>query len=451
MSDLMKIIIGLGITGLSCARYFTRKQTPFQVVDTRPTPPLLAEFKQSFSSIPLHLGGLHENLLAQADEIIISPGISPTLPALQRLRAQGVSIIGDVELFAREATAPIIAITGSNAKGTVTTLVGNMIKAAGHTALVGGNIGTPCLDLLLAPTPDVYVLELSSFQLETTFSLHTQAATILNISPDHLDRHGTLENYIAAKQRIYTQCQYAIYNGDEVATHPITPCPHPLTFGLSSDRFSYHLMQKERDIFLAHKQTALMPVRDLKIRGKHNWANALAALALGSTLDLPVEAMCTALKTFCGLPHRCQWIGEINHVPWFDDSKGTNVGATLAAIEGLGPTLSGKIVLIAGGIGKGADFRILQTAVAQFVKTIILFGQDAPLLAQALQDHAPLIQVNTLMAAATAAKQQACTGDAVLLSPACASLDMFKDYNDRGEQFVTCFQALSTPDLPSLT
>ncbi|MBI5447870.1 MAG: UDP-N-acetylmuramoyl-L-alanine--D-glutamate ligase [Gammaproteobacteria bacterium] len=440
----MKIILGLGVTGFSCAKYFAREGIAFEIVDTRPHPPLLSEFSAQFPTVPVHLGGLYETVLKQADEIILSPGISPHLPELVALKNQGLSIIGDVELFARVARAPIIVITGSNAKGTVTTLVSEMIKQAGQAVLVGGNIGTPCLDLLSAPVPKVYVLELSSFQLESTHSLHPYAATILNISADHLDRHGNMANYIAAKQGIYSHCQYAVYNSDDKATYPtcLTDSFKHITFGLMSPHADFHLLTENDQTYLAHHQQKLLSTRDLKILGTHNWANALAALALGSTLSLPLDAMRAALLSFSGLPHRCQWIGEWDHIPWYDDSKGTNVGASLAAIQGLGPTLSGKIVLIAGGMGKGADFTLMQEALSNYVKTAILFGQDAPLLAQAFKTHTDIIRVTSLAEAVLAAKNSATQGDIVLLSPACASLDMFKDYHHRGEMFVATFNEL---------
>lgn len=438
----MKVIVGLGISGLSCARYFERNQIPFQVIDTRDNPPLLAEFHTAFPNTPLFLGSMHEAILRAADEIIISPGMSPHTPLFQDLKAAGINLIGDIELFARQAKAKVIGITGSNAKGTVTTLVGEMIKEANMNVLVGGNIGIPILDLLVEPVPDVYVLELSSFQLETTYSLKLHAATILNISPDHLDRHENMENYTAAKQRIYEQCEYAIYNADDQATYPQYATPNSISFGLNDDA-AFSIVSEANQTYFAQNKKTLLPTTALKIYGKHNWLNALAALALGSTLNLPLKAMLSALTKFPGLPHRCQWIGELHGIAWYDDSKGTNVGATQAALEGLGPTLKGKIVLIAGGLGKGADFHVLRDAVSRYVKTIILLGQDAPLLADALKGCCDLLHVKTLPEAVNTAEKIATGKDVVLLSPACASLDMFKDYHHRGEVFVESFRALT--------
>lgn len=436
---MLYVILGLGVTGLSTAHYLHKKNLPFFVIDTRENPTNLPEFRTHFPKIEVLLGGLHLERLLSATHLILSPGLSPELPELLQARKQGIAILSDVELFAKEVSRPVIAITGSNAKGSVTTLVADMINASGKKALAGGNIGVGCLDLLKLPLPDVYVLELSSFQLETTYSLRAWAATILNISPDHLDRHGNMGNYIAAKQRIYQGAQNAIYNHDDQATVPLIKTPHTLSFGFEGD---FHLLDENGKTFLAHHQKKIIATSELKIFGKHNHLNALAAMALASTLNLPTDAIISALQGFTGLRHRCQWIGEYQGATWFDDSKGTNVGATQAALEGLGSTLDGKIVLIAGGLGKGADFSVLRPQVTQFVKTIILFGQDAPLLEDALGDIVCCHRVNNLQEAVNLAPTLSQSNDAVLLSPACASLDMFKDYHDRGEQFITFFKEL---------
>ncbi|EKD74566.1 MAG: hypothetical protein ACD_44C00400G0008 [uncultured bacterium] len=435
------IILGLGNTGLSCARFFSREKIPFQIIDTRENPPSLSQFKLEFPDTPCFLGNFYESILEKASEIILSPGLALPDSVLKKIQEKKINIIGDIELFVRQAKAPIIAITGSNAKGTVTTLVGNMLSAANRKGLVGGNIGVPALDLLTNPPPEFYVLELSSFQLETTQSLKAHAATVLNISPDHLDRHLTLENYISSKQRIYKNCKTAIYNGDDMATIPHYSVSKKITFGASSE-FDFHLLSEKNEIYLAEHHEKLLPVIELKISGKHNWLNALAALALASTMDLPRQAKLTALQTFSGLPHRCQWLGNLNGVHWYDDSKGTNIGSTLAAIQGLGTTTSGKIILIAGGVGKGADFELLKEPVLSHVKTLLLLGQDAPLIADALKGCCEIIHVRDLEEASRVAFKISKSGDIVLLSPACASLDMFKDYHHRGEVFARCFRAL---------
>ena len=429
--------MGLDKTGLSCARYLSHLNKPFVVMDTRKDPPELTEFKQAFPHCEVQLGELNKELLCKADELIVSPGISLQEPAIVQAMKQGVCAIGDIELFARAAKAPIVGITGTNAKGTVTTLVGEMICAAGYKVLVGGNIGIPALELLNQPLPDFYVLELSSFQLERTYSLNTLAATILNLSPDHLDRHGTMQDYAAAKHRVYKNCKTLVYNRDDAWTFP----PHvasqkQISFGLdNSQTDQFGLMTIDRKTYLAFAHQPLLAVDELLIKGRHNWVNALSALALGYAINLPMAAMLAALKEFKGLPHRGEWVKEKAGVDWYNDSKGTNVGATIAAIEGLGGAIKGKIILIAGGLGKGQDFSLLRESVTHYVKQVLLIGKDAPLLAQVLQDIVEIHHATTLQNAVIAAKEIAQAGDAVLLSPACASMDMFKNFEERGDIF----------------
>jgi len=436
-----RLIIGLGETGLSCARYFSRLKLPFILLDTRLTPPYLATCQQDFPDVPLYLGPLDPRLLQQATELIVSPGINLSEPAIgDAIASAGVLPMSDIELFIGKVQAPIIAITGTNAKGTVTTLVGDMIRAAGRTAEVGGNIGITVLDLLNIPPPDFYVLEISSFQLETTYSLKAKIATILNISPDHFDRHKTLENYTQTKQRIYHQCDIAVWNRSDPATRPSGYPPKKiLSFGLekvNAHSPEFGLQRLNNLIYLTKGAQCLVPVNRLHIKGQHNWANALAALTIGHAINLPLAAMLKALCQFKGLPHRCQWIKEEKGIAWYNDSKATNIGATLAALNGLGPAISGKIILIAGGLGKGADFNLLSTSVARYVKTALLIGQDAPLLKKALENYTVTQVASDLPQAIALAQQAAVSGDAVLLSPACASMDMFKNYEERGDIFV---------------
>lgn len=434
------LILGLGKTGLSCARFLTRQKQAFAIIDNRACPPMLEEFKKEFPNINISLGSFADPLIEQAETLIASPGLALSEPAIVKAKQRGAKIIGDIELFAQHVKAPVIGITGTNAKGTVTTLVGNMIKQAGLNVLVGGNIGTPALDLLQEPTPDYYVLEISSFQLETTYSLKTRAATILNLTADHLDRHGTMENYQKAKQEIYRHCHTAIFNRDNDWTKPLLATSQQISFGLDEP--------KENQFGLRNKHLALgnqhlIAVDELKIRGTHNWANALAALALGHSISLPMNTMLLALKEFKGLHHRCEWVTESNGVTWYNDSKGTNVGATLAALEGLGPTIPGKIILLAGGLSKGADFHPLKSAINQFTRAVILFGKDAPLISAAIKDAAPIHFTKTFDAAIKLAKDTAQSGDVVLLSPACASFDMFRDYEERGEIFAACVKEIT--------
>jgi UDP-N-acetylmuramoylalanine--D-glutamate ligase len=438
-----RLIIGLGETGLSCARYFNRQQLPFSLIDSRLNPPNLSAFKREFPNIPIHLGSFSPFLFQQTKELIVSPGVDLSEPVIAEAIAKAQLLpLGDIELFARHARAAIIAITGTNAKGTVTTLVGDMIHSSQRTAAVGGNIGKAALDLLTSTTPDFYVLEISSFQLETTYSLKAKVATVLNISPDHLDRHKTLENYTQSKQRIYYGCETALWNRDDPNTLPLLKSFKPkkiLSFGLDKakpDTDDFGLQRTNGRIYLTKGKKILIPADRLYIKGRHNWANALAALTIGHAIQLPLTSMLEALCQFKGLPHRCQWIKEEQGISWYNDSKATNIGATLAALHGLGPSVTGKIILIAGGLGKGADFTLLSNSVASYVKTAILIGQDALLLKKSLE-NSTLVELATDLAQAVArARQAAMPGDAILLSPACASMDMFKNYEERGNTFV---------------
>jgi UDP-N-acetylmuramoylalanine--D-glutamate ligase len=331
----LHVIVGLGITGLSCARYLTRHHIPFAVMDTRSNPPGLAELKQTFPDVSISLGGWDEALLDTAGKLIISPGLSLKEPAIVRQIKRGIPVIGDIELFAKEASSPIISITGTNAKSTVTTLVGEMAKASGLNAGIGGNLGLPALDLITIPQPQLYVLELSSFQLETTYLLKSKVATILNVMPDHMDRYDDIQAYRAAKQRIYLNCESAVCNRDDAMTDCDIKNKYYFTLQ-TPGKNEFGLLKKNKDVYLAHEDQLLMPVRELPILGRHYQANALAALALGYTAGLSMDSMIDTLHVFKGLPHRCQLIREHQGVRWYNDSKGTNVGATLAAIEGLG-------------------------------------------------------------------------------------------------------------------
>lgn len=429
----MHYVLGLGHSGLSVIAHCKRMGWPVKVSDSRDHPPQLAELQRLWPEMVLE--PWQGESFCQADTLVLSPGLSPTDPILHQARAAGVAIIGDIECFVQAAQAPIVAITGTNAKGTVTTLIGDMIQAAGLRVLVGGNIGTPALDLLLEPTPDYYVLELSSFQLETTFSLRAQAAVILNLSEDHLDRHGDMATYLAAKSRIYQGAKYCIANRDQPA---IWPARVDASFGSDNPPAALGLSDEQGVCYLSYGEQRLLNADLMRIKGRHNALNALAAMALAYGLQLPQAAMLAALQRFAGLPHRCQWVGEYAGVAWYDDSKGTNVGATLAAMQGLG--VSRNIILLAGGQAKGQDFQPLCATVQRTCRQVIVFGQDASLLQRVLRDCAPLLVCHTLAEAVAQARTLAQPGDIVLLSPACASLDQFKDYTDRGRQFVELVQ-----------
>jgi UDP-N-acetylmuramoylalanine--D-glutamate ligase len=429
------VILGLGKTGISYVRYLAAQAKSFVVMDTRQDPPGLAALRQEFPEVEFHLGNFDENILAMADEILVSPGISLQEPAIQKQILAGKAVIGDIELFARTAKAPIVAITGSNGKSTVTTLLGEMVKQAGLKVQVAGNIGLPVLDVLSQPTPDWYVLELSSFQLETTVSLQTIAATILNITEDHMDRYASFADYKAAKQRIYHNCHCMIYNRQDEHTKP-QMAANSISFGVDEPvAQQYGLLTEQKQTWLARGKEKLLTTKALKIMGKHNWANTLAALALGEAMKLPLPAMLTTLQHFPGLAHRCEWVGEKHGVKWYNDSKATNVGAAIAAIEGLGQIIAGKLIVLAGGVGKAADFLPLKEPLAHYASAVVLFGIDAPAIAKIIPSNLVHANVKDMGEAVAAAEQLAKPGDAVLLAPACASFDMFNNYEHRGEVF----------------
>lgn len=442
-SDQQKVVIGLGKTGYSVLAFFAERNIDVVVMDTREEPPFAQQVRDNYPNVKMILGGLNQGVLCGASQIILSPGLALSTPEIKAAVDQGVPVVGDVQVFADHVKAPVIAITGSNAKSTVTTLVGEMAKQAGLNTAIGGNLGTPALDLINDDV-QLYVMELSSFQLETTPALKANVATVLNVSPDHLDRYDN--NYLAyhqAKHKIFLGCERVVVNKDDALSAPMIKDKTPSTsFTLSKPSLNeFGIVEKEGGRYLAKFDQPLLACRELKIKGSHNQSNALAALALGEAVNLPMASMLETLKTFPGLEHRCMWVGENDGVDFFNDSKGTNVGAAEAAILGLGPDLSGQIILMAGGDGKGADFEFLQSSVKQFVKTLVLYGRDKLKLADALSGCAEVILADDFTQAFNLAKQNACRGDAVLLSPACASFDMFNSFEHRGETFVELVNA----------
>lgn len=438
---LDNLVVGLGETGLSVARHLSEKGEAFAVVDSRTDPPGLARLEQECTPLEIHLGAFDRGLFHRARRLIVSPGVTVTSPAILEARASGTEVIGDVELFARSARAPVIAITGSNGKSTVTTLVGEMARHAGQKVVVGGNLGTPALDLLREPDTDCYVLELSSFQLETTSSLSPRVAVVLNISPDHLDRYESLESYAQAKARVYQLAERRVVNYDDPMATSLAGGHPDAGFSLQAPRapWDYGLQSMEGIQWLMQGEHPLLPVHALRMAGRHNLANALAALALGQVAGFPLSSMLDTLRAFPGLPHRCQWIGSYQNVDWYNDSKGTNVGATLAAIEGL----DGSVVLIAGGQSKGQDFAPMRRALKGRVQGVVLIGIDAPQLSEALSGVAPIAHASDMHAAVHAAARFAKPGDRVLLSPACSSLDMYPNYASRGDDFMRAFMELT--------
>ena len=443
-SDHFRIVVGLGKSGMSLVRFLARQGVSFAVADTRENPPELATLRRDYPQVEVRCGELDVEFLCRADELYVSPGLALATPALQAAAARGVKLSGDIDLFARNAKAPIVAISGSNAKSTVTTLVGEMAVAAGKRVAVGGNLGMPALDLL-SDDVELYVMELSSFQLETTHQLGAEVATVLNVSEDHMDRYSGLPAYHLAKHRIFRGARQVVVNRQDALTRPLMSDGLPCwTFGLGAPDFkAFGLREENGEKYLAFEFQNLMPVRELKVRGAHNQANALAALALGHAVGLPFDAMLSSLRTFTGLEHRCQWVRELDGVSYYNDSKATNVGAALAAIDGLGMEMDGKLVLIAGGDGKGADFSGLRDSVTRYCRAVVLIGRDADLIADALGDAVPQVRTASLDEAIAQCRALAQPGDAVLLSPACASFDMFKNYEERGQLFARAVGALA--------
>ncbi|AOY88751.1 UDP-N-acetylmuramoyl-L-alanine--D-glutamate ligase [Marinobacter salinus] len=442
VSDRRTLVVGLGKTGLSCVRYLSGQGREFAVADSREAPPGLDQLQANWPDVPVYLGEFDADLFATFNELVVSPGISTADPAIVRAAQGGTLIRGDIDLFAEAADAPVIAITGSNGKTTVTTLVGEMAKAAGRKVEVGGNIGTPALDLLGCGA-DLYVLELSSFQLETTHELNALAATVLNVSDDHMDRYPSKMAYFQAKQRIFRGCQNAIVNLDDALSTPMArDTLRFICFGfhrVNPETFSTR--EDDAGTWITYGFDNLLLTSELKLMGHHNISNVMAALALGSAADLPMEAMLEVARNFPGLPHRCEFVRRIGDVDYINDSKGTNVGATVAAIDSLVPE-HGKLVLIAGGDGKGADFTPLEAPVMLNCRAMVLIGRDAEQVAEVAGTNVKVQFAGTMAEAVSTAASLAQPGDRVLLSPACASFDMFRDYGDRGDQFRRLVEAL---------
>ena len=433
------LVLGLGETGLSALRWLRAQGASLSVADTREAAPGLGLVKKEMPEVQVHLGAFNAETLKQAELIVSSPGIALSEPALQASIHAGVQVVGDVELFAqyRDENAKVIAITGANGKTTVTTLVGEMCKAAGLKTIVAGNIGLPVLDALAMETPNVYVLELSSFQLETTSSLVVDAAAMLNLTEDHMDRYADLPNYAAAKARIFYNAKHQVLNRDDAWSMVMArPKLSVSTFGLSEDESGFGVSAEG---WALEGERKLFNVADLHIKGAHNAANALAALALCRAIGLEYAPLLGALYNFKGLPHRVEWVANIDDVDYFDDSKGTNVGATCAALSGLPQ----KVVLIAGGDGKGQDFAPLKAPVKDNARAVVLIGRDAPLIESVLlETNIPMYHAVDMREAVVIAQRLSQSGDAVLLSPACASFDMYKNYVHRAEAFVMAVKSI---------
>lgn len=442
-SDRSRAVVGLGVTGLSVARFLAKHHIAFYVVDSRDNPPSLDEIKTLCPAERIFLGDLEVLAELPVSELYVSPGIPLYTPVLKTLATQGVAMRGDIDLFCEYANAPIVAITGSNAKSTVTTLVGGLLKAVGKKAEIGGNIGLPALDIL-ADNVDYYVLELSSFQLETTSALSAEVACVLNVSEDHMDRYDSLQSYQQTKQKIYRLCKNALYNKQDILTAPLLPpgTPNSVFTTAAPDLKEFGLIEDGHGFWMSHGVERLYFSDNVALKGKHNLANGLAALAMMHLLGEPVNdaRIAAYLANFNGLAHRCELVAEINGVTYINDSKGTNVGATIAALEGFGR--GHNIHLILGGDGKGADFSPLTKVAKTFAKQVYLFGQDAQKIHLSMPDEIDTSIYATLDEIMPVLRQRVEKGDVVLFSPACASLDQYANFNVRGEHFIELVNTL---------
>jgi UDP-N-acetylmuramoylalanine--D-glutamate ligase len=441
MSSPRAVVAGLGKTGHSVIRHLLARGWHVTATDTRAAPPGIAELRAMAPGLRIVLGGLDVGLLSDVDYVVASPGLPQSDPFFIAARSLRVPVIGDIELFARSGARRVVGITGTNGKSTVTSLVALMGQHAGIATRAGGNLAPPALELLEGEPAGLYVLELSSYQLETTFSLQLAAATVLNVTPDHLDRYADVASYAAAKARIFERCETAVVNGDDAPVLAMArPGQRTSSFSLREDSGADYVLRAEggRE-WLCARGEKLLAMDELRIVGHHNAANALAALALGDALGLPRRSMLDALREFPGLPHRAAWVADVRGVRYVNDSKGTNVGATLAAVAGF----AGPLLLIVGGDGKNQDFTPLRAAFAGKVRRALLIGRDAPAIAAALDGVCELTRCDSLEAAVVEAARAAHPGDTVLLSPACASLDMFRDYGHRGDVFADAVRRLA--------
>jgi UDP-N-acetylmuramoylalanine--D-glutamate ligase len=440
-NDKRALVVGLGLSGLSSARYLARQGYAITVVDSRAQPPGLGALHAELPEVRVMTGSFLPELFRDPGLLVVSPGISLKEPAIAEAIRRGVEPMGDVELFARVAKTPVVAITGSNGKSTVTSLVGEMCREAGFDTAVGGNIGVPVLDLLRTPEPELYVLELSSFQLETASSLNARAAAVLNMTPDHMDRYATLADYAAAKARIFRGDGTMVLNADDPVVMSMSQTGRStVRFGANppASDIDYGLVSHGGETWLARGARQLLPASAVPLPGRHNLLNVLAAMALAEAVHVPLDAMKRAVTRFHGLHHRTELVLERDGVRWIDDSKGTNVGATVAALNGMGA----PVILIAGGDGKGADFSELRAPVANCARAVVLIGRDAPLMEKALAGVVPVVSAKDMHAAVRAAAHLAQPGDVVLLSPACASFDMFRNYEHRGQVFRAAVEEL---------
>jgi UDP-N-acetylmuramoylalanine--D-glutamate ligase len=464
------LVLGLGESGLAMTRWCLRNGAMVRVADTRTEPPtlqLLQKLIGDGAPAEFIAGEFTKSLLEGIDILALSPGLSPGMLVVFEARSRRIPVVGEIELFAQALRelgergpgahqAKVIAISGTNGKTTTTALTAHLCQSAGRDAEFAGNISPAALDALMSRLdagrmPEIWVLELSSFQLETTETLNADAAVVLNVSDDHLDRYGDLDDYASVKSRIYSGGGVQVLNrNDERVRKMARDGRWLISFGLDAPGMLEDFGLRERggaanEFWLVQGDHFLLPLAQLPLPGLHNAANVLAALALCHAIGLPLTRMVDGLKSFKGLPHRVEKVAEFGGVAYYDDSKGTNVGATVAALEGRLAGPAGKVVLIAGGEGKGQDFSPLRESVRRHARGVVLIGKDADIIATALGDSAiPLRYAKDMNTAVRAAASVAQPGDAVLLSPACASFDMFRNYVQRAEAFVSAVQALAT-------
>jgi len=439
MDQKRHMVIGLGQSGLSVCVHLHQLGMPFVVNDSRANPPGLAALQKQIPQAEIHLGTWRPDLISHCEHVVVSPGVSLNEPIITAAKVLGKPVSGDIQLFADVCQAPVVGITGTNGKSTVTTLVAELLQNAGFTAIAGGNLGKPALDLLQLPTPDVYVLELSSYQLESTHRLPLRVACVLNLSADHMDRYPSMTEYAAAKQRIFANAEVAVLNQDDKWVMAMQrPAQQTIYFSETNVESEFYVDTQSDPSRLMQCGREIATGQSLYLKGRHNQLNVLAAMAIVKPFEISETIVQQTVQSFKGLPHRSQLAAEFNGVKYINDSKGTNVGATVAAIRGA----NAPIILIAGGDGKGQDFSELAEVCRDHVKHVILIGRDAPIIAQALAGVSVVSHAPTLEQAVIMASQQASSGDWVLLSPACASLDMFSSYAERGDRFTQAARGL---------
>jgi UDP-N-acetylmuramoylalanine--D-glutamate ligase len=431
------LVVGLGETGFSVAKFLHQQDIPFAVIDSRDKPPLNDALLADYPDTPIFTGGFDEAAFEVATHLIVSPGVRLQEMSIKKALFAGAKLVSDIDLFACSTDKPIVAITGSNGKSTVTTMLGAMGEASGIKTAIGGNLGTPALDLL-DEAIELYVIELSSFQLERVSVLNAKVATVLNITEDHLDRHDGIVGYAKEKQKVFSGNGVMILNEDDVIVREMQEQGRETVFFSIHKNKDFHLKQYQGETWLMNGEQPLLRQQALPLEGLHNVSNALAALAMGSAVGLDVTAMCDALRKFKGLTHRMQRVAEFRGVTWVNDSKATNIGACVAALEGY----QQKVVLIAGGDAKGADMTELVPAVKESAKCVVLMGKDADVIENAINGCVPTYKVETVQQAVAIAVGLAKEGDSVLLSPACASIDQYKNYQDRGDKFTAAVMAL---------